>query len=101
MSKPDLAAVLANAGGSTRRKPQPQATPAAPEGQEQAKGYTAPSRRNTKPLTVHFPKQVRDQIKILAVENDTTMQNLLAEALNDLFVKYGKPEVAPYEKGRP
>ena len=29
------------------------------------------------------------------VENDTTVQNLLAEALNDLFAKYGKPEIAP------
>jgi hypothetical protein len=30
-----------------------------------------------------------------AAENHTTMQNLLAEAFNDLFAKYGKPEIAP------
>ena len=29
------------------------------------------------------------------LRNDTTVQNLLAEALNDLFAKYGKPEIAP------
>jgi hypothetical protein len=46
---------------------------------------------------VHFPKDVRDQLKILAVEKSTTMHNLLAEALNDLFAKYGKPEIAPRE----
>jgi hypothetical protein len=27
-----------------------------------------------------------------------TIQDLLAEALNDLFAKYGKPEIAPVSK---
>lgn len=27
--------------------------------------------------------------------NDTTVRNILDEALNDLFAKYGKPEIAP------
>jgi len=31
----------------------------------------------------------------LAADRDTTIQDLLAEALNDLFAKYGKPEIAP------
>lgn len=34
------------------------------------------------------------QTKLLAIENDTTMQALLAEALNLLFQKYGKPTIA-------
>ena len=29
-----------------------------------------------------------------------TLQNILAEALNDLFVKYGVPETAPRETGK-
>jgi len=34
------------------------------------------------------------QTKMLAIEQDTTMQALMAEALNLLFQKYGKPTIA-------
>ena len=54
-----------------------------------------PSRVGTKAITAHFPPDVRQQLKALGVERDETVQNLIAEALNDLFVKYGKPEIAP------
>ena len=27
--------------------------------------------------------------------NDTTVQNILNEAFNDVFAKYGEPEIAP------
>ena len=40
---------------------------------------------------IHAPKP------ILAAEHETTIQRLLAEALNDLFAKYGKPEIAPVD----
>ena len=33
----------------------------------------------------------------LAVTRRTTVQSLLAEALNDLFAKHGKPEITPRE----
>jgi hypothetical protein len=46
-------------------------------------------------VAAYFPVPVQKQLKLLMVENDTTVQNLLAEALNDLFAKYGKPEIAP------
>lgn len=52
------------------------------------------SRVGTVPVTGHFPKKVRDQLKILAIEQGTTMHALMAEALNDLFRKYGKRAVA-------
>lgn len=54
-----------------------------------------PGRAGTAPITGHFPRNVRDQLKILAIENQTTMHRLLAEALNDLFRKYGKKPIAP------
>lgn len=41
--------------------------------------------------------EVKKQLRILAAEHNTTIQNLLAEALNDLFAKNGKPEIAPLE----
>jgi hypothetical protein len=94
--KPDLANVLADAGGS-RRKPATSKLPVEQSAEKQA--YTQPGRAGTKPITGHFPKQVRDELKKLAIEQDTTLQGLMAEAFNDLFAKYGKPEIASTEKG--
>lgn len=88
--KTDLVASLAEIGGSTRRKPEP-VSPSVSQTSQQ------PSRAGSSPITVHFPKQVRNQLKIMAVERDTTMHYLIAEAFNDLFAKYGKPEIAPKE----
>jgi hypothetical protein len=45
----------------------------------------------------HFPAEVAWQLRELAVARRTTVQSLLAEALNDLFAKHGKPEIAPHE----
>lgn len=88
MPRADLNDALANAGGSTRKKPQAEAQP---------ETASQPSRVGTKPITAHFPKEVRDQLKILAVEQGVTMHRMIAEAYNDLFSKYGKPEIAPTE----
>ena len=72
---------------------------ATPPPSAQAKNvYEQPGRRGTKPITVHFPKAVRDQLKILAVEQTTTVHRLIAEALNDLFGKYNKPRIAPLDE---
>ena len=54
-----------------------------------------PSRSGKRQVAAYFPAPVQKQLKFLAVENDTTVQNLLAEALNDLFAKHGKPELVP------
>ena len=91
--KTDLAASLAETAGSTRRQPVREAS----QEPRERLSYQQLGRKNTRPITVHLPKQVRDQLKILAVERDTTMNNLIAEAFNDLFAKYGKPEIAPLE----
>lgn len=55
----------------------------------------APSgRQGTKLIGGHFAPEVSTQLRILAAEEGTTVQNLLAEALNDLFVKKGRGRVA-------
>jgi hypothetical protein len=41
----------------------------------------------------HFSPEVLKQMKLLAVEEDTTTQALLEEALNLLFVKKGKGRI--------
>lgn len=100
--KPDLAAALAESGGSTRRRsmaePRPRKEPAEMDlVAERNAGYQAPSRVGTAPITVHMPEAVRDQLKILAIEQKTTLHAIAAEAYNDLFAKYGKPEIAPHQ----
>jgi hypothetical protein len=93
-NKPNLATLLAETGGSARHPKAVIQQPATPanEAAQAPKGRGA-----TRPITVHFPKQVRDQLKILAMQKDTTLHNLVGEAFNDLFAKYGKPEIAPVE----
>ena len=52
--------------------------------------YARPSREGTAMIGGHFPPAVKKQLRILAAEEDTTSQALLAEALDLLFAKKGK-----------
>jgi hypothetical protein len=56
-----------------------------------------PGRATKTNVTGYFPPEVKKQLRLMAAENDSTIQRLMAEALNDLFVKYGKPQVAPLD----
>lgn len=60
----------------------------------QAKTEQPPSRQGTKTIAGHFDPAVSRQFRILALEQDKTGQDLLGEALNGLFKKYGKPPIA-------
>lgn len=51
-------------------------------------------RQGTKLIGGHFAPEVSTQLRILAAEEGTTVQKLLAEALDDLFVKKGRGRVA-------
>ena len=53
-----------------------------------------PSRRGLKAVSGHFDPAVSKQLRLLAVEEDTDLQALLAEAINDLFVKHNKNPIA-------
>lgn len=57
-----------------------------------------PSRVNLVAVTGHFPEDVRRLLKVISAETGKRQQDLLGEALNHLFVAYGKPEIAPTEK---
>ncbi|MCY3968538.1 MAG: hypothetical protein OXG74_01275 [Acidobacteria bacterium] len=46
-------------------------------------------------VTGYFDPEVKRQLRIMAAEHDCTIQNLLGEALNELFAKHGRPELAP------
>jgi len=47
-------------------------------------------RQGTKLIGGHFAPEVSTQLRILAAEEGTTVQSLLGEALDDLFVKKGR-----------
>jgi len=58
-------------------------------------GKPQASREGTAPITVHLPKIVRRQLKTLAAEEERKVEDMVSEALNLLFVKYRKAEIAP------
>ena len=53
-----------------------------------------PSRQGKKMISGHFDKDVHRQLKMLALEKDTSIQGLLSEALNALFERNNKPPIA-------
>jgi hypothetical protein len=52
--------------------------------------FYRPSREGQRLIAGHFDPKVAKQLKLLAAEEDTTVQALLEEALNLLFVKKGQ-----------
>ena len=74
-------------GGDTPAIPTPIGAPASPK-------PTQAGRQGTKLIGGHFAPEVSTQLRILAAEEGTTVQSLLGEALDDLFVKKGKGRVA-------
>ncbi|WP_341532335.1 ribbon-helix-helix domain-containing protein (plasmid) [Nostoc sp. UHCC 0302] len=74
------------------KKSQAQAHPDSDSASE--KTPVPPSRQGKKAITGFFDPAVSRQLKQLALEQDSTVQALLAEALNELFEKYGKKPIA-------
>ena len=54
----------------------------------------APSRRGKRVVSAYIEAAAAKQMRLLAVERDSSTQSLLEEALNDLFRKYNKSAVA-------
>lgn len=101
MSKrPDLSQIKQAAGSKPAQSATeaPTATKTTSRGGDSAGSYSPPSRANLVAVSAHFPPEVRKQLKAIAVEHDKTVQQLLGEALNHLFVAYGQPEIAPTER---
>ena len=60
---------------------------------------TPPSRTGRVLIGAHFAPEVQTALKIIAAEERTTMQALLAEAINAVFTKRHKPEIAELVPG--
>ena len=111
MSKPaDLRQAMSASAKTVSRNPtrtlltSPEVTKMAettPVGEGKAKPednpHYRPGRASKSNVTGYFPQAVKKQLRLLAAERDTTIQRLLAEALNGLFAANGKPEIAPLE----
>jgi hypothetical protein len=95
------AADLRNAMQASAKTARPTAVAVTPEAPAVKKypenPHYRPGRASKSNVTGYFPPEVKKQLRLLAAERDTTIQGLLAEALNELFAKYGKPEIAPTE----
>ena len=57
-----------------------------------SRGAAQARRAGKASVTGYFAPEVRRQLRRLAADNDTAIQALLGEALNDLFAKRGLPE---------
>lgn len=53
-----------------------------------------PDRAGKRLIGGYFDMPVSQQLRILAAERNTTLQELLREGLNDIFQKYGKSRIA-------
>jgi len=100
--RPNLAA-LAEAAGSIRTDTQRVTAPTPINRSDSGAGEgaaktTPPSRVGHKPITAFYPEDVRVQLKMMAAEQRRSMESLIGEALNDLFAKYGKPEIIAREQ---
>ena len=68
---------------------------------ESGRGYrTAQTRSDTRQVSGHFKVEVSQTLKLIAVEQDRDIQEILAEALNMVFERYGKPTRAEVTSGR-
>lgn len=74
---------------SGRSAPAASATPAIihPQGR-------TPSRAGKRAIAGFFDPAVSRQLKGIGLDKDKSVQALLAEALNDLFEKYGRSRIA-------
>ncbi len=73
--------------------PETEATTEEPKQVEPTIRKGRPDRAGTVMIGGHFPRSVKQQLRMIAAEEDTTSQALLTEALNLLFVKKGKTHI--------
>ena len=73
--------------------------PAAVADKEKKSSNSSRYRDTTVMVGGHFPPDVLRQLRMIAAEEDTTSQALIAEALDLLFTKKGKQKIAAVTAG--
>ena len=66
----------------------------APSAEPSTRWARPASRVGKKTIAAHFDPAVSKQLKQIGLEHDRSTQELLREAINDLFTKYGKAPIA-------
>jgi len=85
--------------GAIREAAQPAPPPVAPKPETAApeparRPFQAKTREGKKMIAAPIDPAARQQLKMLAAELDRKSEDLIREALRDLFTKYGKPPIA-------
>jgi hypothetical protein len=68
--------------------------PANTKTRKRAKADAKPGRDGRQFIAAHLPPEAAKQFKLLAVQQDKTTQDMLTEAINDLFAKHGLSRIA-------
>lgn len=82
-AKPALSAVHAAAAVS-KAEPEPESSTTA----------RAPSRTGLRAVTCYVKPEAHKQLRMLGLEKGSSVQDLMTEALNDLFRKHGRTLIA-------
>jgi hypothetical protein len=74
--------------------------PAAPPERHRPYYRTARTRADTRQVSGHFKPEIAQTLRLIAVEQDRDIQEILAEGLNMVFARYGKATRAEISSGR-
>jgi hypothetical protein len=92
-----MQAVLDRAARQALSPSEPISTPtprSRPEKRQPPRGaFDRPSRRNTKLIGGHFSPELARELRVLAAEEDTTIQALLEEAIQLLLAKKARSQL--------
>ena len=68
--------------------------PNAPAETEVGHKNVAPSRQGKRNVSGYFSQEVHRQLRVIAAEEDKSLQDVLGDAINVLFERKGKPPIA-------
>lgn len=97
MTRPSLKSLANNNAPAAEAAPAPLA---AVTEAVATRNRTAQTRSDTRQVGGHFKPEVAQTLRLIAVEQDRDVQEILAEALNMVFGRYGKATKAEVTSGR-
>ena len=100
-AKPDrnkFAAALKPAAAAPEPREEPRGSSDAAVAERPTLKHPRPSRAGTKMIGGYFDPAVSKQLRLIAVQEDSTVQDLVAEALDLLFQSRRKPTIARQQK---
>jgi hypothetical protein len=97
--KASLKSLAAGTGAAGQTPPAAPPPPSVPE-QAPRTYRTAQTRADTRQVSGHFKPDIAHTLRLIAAEQGLDVQEILAEALNMVFVRYGKTTRAEVSSGR-